>query len=162
MRLMKHHNDLSPTVRTMKPQDNSTDDSIAMIQAASHLDGTRKLKSEPDSPRKSIDAYCDACGGHGHRWGDCDFLAKLIKSLQFLDSLEPSRKKNLLDTFHKEQVRKRSVKHNTALVRATRCMENNDIDGMYDIIHEIYNAVDDKGTDLTSKDMDSLEDDHRK
>ncbi len=42
-----------------------------------------------------------------------------------------------------------------------QCMENNDIAGMYAIVHELHNTKDDKGVDLTSKGMELLEDDHQ-
>jgi hypothetical protein len=94
MQPMKHHTKMTPTMHTMKLQDLSTDDFMAMIRAANQPNTARKTKSEiTDGPRKSVDVYCDACGRHGHCWHDCDFLAIIINSLKFLDSLDQLRKR---------------------------------------------------------------------
>lgn len=85
-----------------------------------------------------MDIYCDACSSHGHRWRDCNFPAKTIKALEFLGNLDPNKKKTLLDTFHKEQNRKRQAKQTTAIAWAITYLENKDIESMYALIQELH------------------------
>jgi hypothetical protein len=74
----------------------------------------------------------------------------------FLNSLDAAKKKSLLETFHKEQVRKRSAKQNNATVRAIQYLEDNDIQGMYSLIQELQTEEVTKTVDLSK----SLDEDH--
>jgi hypothetical protein len=155
---MKNHSDSTPIMRTTKLQDINTENILDMIRVANQQrDAPKKGKIEPsDGPRKSVDVYCDACGTHGHHWWDCDFLAKIINCSNFLNSLDAAKKKSLLETFHKEQVRKRSAKQNNATVRAIQYLEDNDIQGMYSLIQELQTEEVTKTVDLSK----SLDEDH--
>jgi hypothetical protein len=154
---MKTHLDSTPIMRTTKLQEITTENILDIIRAANQRDVSKKGKTEPsDGPRKSVDVYCDACGSHGHRWRDCDYLAKLITCLNFLNSLDAAKKKSLLETFHKEQVRKRSAKQNNATVRAMQYLEDNDMHGMYSLIQELQTDEATKSMDLSNK----LDEDH--
>jgi hypothetical protein len=73
------------------------------------MDMICKLQQKPTSnaPRKSIDIYCDACGGHGHTWKRCNYLAKLAKSFEFLTKLDKAKTQEIIQVYHKEQERLR-------------------------------------------------------
>jgi len=83
-------------------------------------------------------------------------LAKIINCSNFLNSLDAAKKKSLLETFHKEQVRKRSAKQNNATVRAIQYLEDNNIQGMYSLIQELQSEEVTKTVDLSK----SLDEDH--
>ncbi len=135
---MKTHAESTPTMRVTKLHDVTTEDFIEMIRAATSHDGPKKGKQDSkEGPRKAVDIYCDACGTHGHGWRNCDFLAKLFKAMEFMANIDSTKKKLLLDTFHKEQNRKRQSKQGNAVARAAECLENNDIQGMYALIQEL-------------------------
>jgi uncharacterized protein with ACT and thioredoxin-like domain len=70
--------------------------------------------------------------------------------------LDAAKKKNLLETFHKEQVRKCIAKQNNATVRAIQYLEDNDIQGMYSLIQELQTEEVTKTVDLSK----SLDEDH--
>jgi hypothetical protein len=70
--------------------------------------------------------------------------------------LDAAKKKSLLETFHKEQVRKRSAKQNNATVRAMQYLEDNDIQVMYSLIQELQTDEATKSMDLSNK----LDEDH--
>jgi hypothetical protein len=137
---MKSNVDNTPTIRTTKMQDLTTDAFIKIIRAAQNTDTIHAPKQETpkrNDSRKSIDIYCDAWGSHGHRWRDCDYLAKLIKALDFLNNLEATKKKTLLETFHKEQMKWRQSKRSMAIARATTYLQEQDIESMYNLVHEL-------------------------
>jgi hypothetical protein len=90
-------------------------DEIAKI-LAKHMDETtsivRSLQNNPSKPtanksltdkRQSVDIFCDACGGHGHKAKNCDFTARLVKGLDFIATLDAAKKKDIMETFLKEQ-----------------------------------------------------------
>ena len=153
---MKTHAESTPTMRVTKLHDVTTEDFIEMICAATSRDGPKKGKQDStEGPRKSVDIYCDACGTHGHGWRNCDFLAKLFKAMEFMANIDSTKKKLLLDTFHKEQNRKRQSKQGNAVARAAECLENNDIQGMYALIQELQSPETEQGN---GKDLHGLED----
>jgi ribosomal protein S20 len=57
--------------------------------------------------------------------------------MEFMATIDSTKKKLILDTFHKEQNRKRQSKQGNAVARAAECLENNDIQGMYALIQEL-------------------------
>jgi hypothetical protein len=69
-----------------------------------------KLRNNDQDAHKSADIYCNGCGMHGHGWRKCDFCAKVIKSMEFTAPQDPTKKKELLETFMKEQTRRRQQK----------------------------------------------------
>ena len=73
-------------------------------QRVTQKESPKRNKKDTDRPKKSKDMYCDACGTHGHGWWDCDFLAKLVKALDFLSKMDSTKKQTLLETYHKEQL----------------------------------------------------------
>lgn len=104
---MKTYVETIPTMCPAKLPDITTEDILDMLWVANHREAPKKEKPEPtEGPGKSVDVHCDACGTHGQRWQDNDFMAKLIKSPDFITNLEPSKSKNLLETFQKEQLQK--------------------------------------------------------
>ncbi len=137
---MKTHTaESTPIMRATKLQDVTTNEFMEMIRAANTRDGLKRGKQvTQEAPRKSIDIYCDACGTHGHGWRNCDFLAKLLKAMEFMANIDPTKKKLLLETYQKEQTCKRQAKHGNAVARAAQCLEDNDIQGMYALIQELH------------------------
>lgn len=53
--------------------------------------------------RRFTDVYCGACGGYGHPETKCDFVARMIKSLDFIAALDGTKRKEILDEFLTEQ-----------------------------------------------------------
>jgi hypothetical protein len=122
---MKNHSDTLPIMRTTKLQDHTprsipsatpierttklpdltTEDLMDIIHAATHKDNQDKKHQATTSmtPRTSVDVYYVACSTYYHFWRNCDFLAKLLKSLDFLNNLDPAKKKVVMDTFHTKQ-----------------------------------------------------------
>jgi hypothetical protein len=153
---MKTHAESTPTMRATKLHDVTTEDFIETIRANNSRDGPKKGKQDStEGLRKSVDIYCDACGTHGHGWRNCDFLAKLLKAMEFMANIDSTKKKFLLETFHKEQNRKRQSKQGNAVARAAECLENNDIQGMYALIQELQSPETEQGN---GKDLLGLED----
>ena len=74
--------------------------------------------------RKSADIYCDGCGMHGHGWRKCDFCTKVIKSTEFIASLEPAKKKEL-----------QKQKANTA--GRARLLQASDIDNLFEVLAQL-------------------------
>jgi hypothetical protein len=68
--------------------------------------------------RRPIDLFCDACGGHGHPWKRCDYLAKLIKAAEFMKAMDKPKQNELLQSYHKEQQRLRENKIQRNLAKA--------------------------------------------
>jgi hypothetical protein len=142
-------------MRTTNLPDVTAENFLDMIRAANQRDSNKKGNgNSSEGPRKSVDIYCDACGAHGHRWRDCDFLAKLIKCLTFVNSMDAAKKKALLESFHKEQERKRAGKQNKAKIRALQYLEDKDINGMYALVQELHTAQDAKDYMEFSKILD--------
>jgi len=156
---MKTHCEISHTIWTTQIQDLTPEDLMEIIRSVNNpWESTRKPKQEPpSSPRKSVDVYCDTCSSHGHRWRDCNFLAKTIKALDFLSNLDTNKRKTLLDTFHKEQTRKRQTKQSTAIVRASTYIENKDIKSMYVLIQELHPEDAEKHKKHTVEEEEDLE-----
>jgi hypothetical protein len=153
--LKTHGLDSTAIMRTTNLHDVTAENFIDMIRAANQRDSNKKGNgNSSDGPRKSVDIYCDACGAHGHHWRDCDFLAKLIKCLTFVNSMDAAKKKALLETFHKEQECKRAGKQNNAKIRALQYLEDKDIDGMYALVQELHTAQDAKDHMEFSKILD--------
>lgn len=63
-----------------------------------------------DNKRITVDKYCHFCGVHGHLSTSCDFMAKLIIANESLKKVDPNIKKDLQESFRKEQRRKRDKK----------------------------------------------------
>jgi hypothetical protein len=98
---------------------------------------THKSKADTET-RKSADIMCDGCGMHGHGWKHCDFCAKILKSLEFLKGLDLTKKKDLLETFDKEQQRKRAnkLKNPRGHIRFLTADDTN-VDHIYDLLAEL-------------------------
>jgi hypothetical protein len=69
-------------------------------------------------------------------------MAKRIRSLDYLSSLDPEKKKNLFETFNKEQLCKHQVKQNSTIVHTAVYLESNDIDSMFVLVQEIQHICD--------------------
>lgn len=156
---MKNHSDTLPIMRTTKLQDHTprsipsatpierttklrdltTEDLMDIIHAATHKDNQDKKHQATTSmtPRTSVDVYYVACSTYYHFWRNCDFLAKLLKSLDFLNNLDPAKKKVVMETFHTKQQWHRQHKQTNAVARAATYLENNDISSMYALIQEM-------------------------
>jgi hypothetical protein len=65
-----------------------------------------------------------------------------------------------LETFNKEQLRKRQVKQNNATARAAVYLENNDINGMFALVQEIQHNGD-LPYELAQQDADHVTDHHQ-
>jgi hypothetical protein len=74
---------------------------------------------------------------HGHGWRKCDFCAKIIKSTDFIASLEPAKKKELLEAFMKEQARCRQQKQKANTTGRARLLQVRDIDTLYEVLTEL-------------------------
>jgi len=68
--------------------------------------------------------------------------------------MDVAKKKALLESFHKEQERKRAGKQNNAKIRALQYLEDKDIDGMYALVQELHTAQDAKDYMEFSKILD--------
>jgi len=68
--------------------------------------------------------------------------------------MDAAKKKALLETFHKEQERKRAGKQNNAKIPALQYLEEKDIDGMYALVQELHTAQDAKDHMEFSKILD--------
>jgi hypothetical protein len=75
--------------------------------------------------------------------------------MEFMANIDPTKKKLLLETFHKEQNRKRQSKQGDAVAQAAECLKNNDIQGMYALIQELQLPETEQGN---GKDLLGLED----
>jgi hypothetical protein len=118
-----------------------TDDAVvrAIINYANNRHGAKKsfTKTTTDTEsRKSVDAFCDACGGHGHRWKNCDSLAKMIKCLDYVSTLSDIDKSALLITYNQEQARRRKVKQLATAGHARFLRDAGDIDGLFQLIQD--------------------------
>jgi hypothetical protein len=82
------------------------------------------LHNNDQVARKSADIYCDGCGMHGHGWRKCDFCTKVIKSTEFIASLEPAKKKEL-----------QKQKANTA--GRARLLQASDIDNLFEVLAQL-------------------------
>ena len=92
--------------------------------------------SNPSDSRKSVDIFCDACGGHGHPWAACDYTAKLIKAIDYIASLDPASRKTVLENYHKEQTRRRQWKQMATAGRARQLRDNGDTEGLFELMQE--------------------------
>jgi len=92
--------------------------------------------------RKSVDIFCDACGGHGHPWAACDYTAKLLKAIDYIASLDPASRKTVLDNYHKEQTRRRQWKQMATAGRARQLRDSGDTDGLFDLMQEYQSYLD--------------------
>jgi hypothetical protein len=129
-----------PTLRTLQQYPtiiNNPDDSHDII-----LRLGKQLSSDmnnlPDS-RKSMDMFCDACGQHGHPWKRCDYLAKLIKKLDFASKLDKPKQLEILAAFHKEQQKQCDNRIKRNLGHARTLKDNGDIEGLYNLLLEENN-----------------------
>jgi hypothetical protein len=95
-----------PTMHTLQYRPNFLDSHIDTNNDIILRLAKPKLVETPDS-RKSMDMFCDACGQHGNPWKCCNYLAKLIKALDFTSKLDKPKQLELLATFHKEQQKQR-------------------------------------------------------
>jgi hypothetical protein len=102
--------------------------------------------------RKSVDVFCDACGGHGHRWKNCDYLAKMITCLDYISAITDANKKALLDTYRQEQSRRRKMKQLTAAGRARMLKDSGDADGLYQFMQDMEGYTFDGTSDYVSGD----------
>jgi hypothetical protein len=98
--------------------------------------------SIPSEPRKSVDIFCDACGGHGHPWATCDYTAKLLKAIDYIASLDPASRKTILENYHKEQTRRRQWKQLATTGRARQLRDSGDTEGLFDLMQEYQSYLD--------------------
>ncbi len=99
-----------PTLHTLQQYPtiiNNPDDSHDIILCLGKQQSS-DMNNLPDS-RKSMDMFRDACGQHGHPWKCCDYLAKLIKALDFASKLDKPKQLEILAAFHKEQQNQSNV-----------------------------------------------------
>jgi hypothetical protein len=66
-----------------------------------------------------VDKYCHFCGMHGHVTTSCEFMAKLLIANEMLSKVDPKAKKELQDTFRKEQQKRREkrMQKHTKIIR---------------------------------------------
>jgi hypothetical protein len=103
--------------------------------------------SSPDLPtssdgRKSVDIFCDACGGHGHPWAACGYTAKLLKAIDYIASLDPASRKTVLENYHKEQTWRRQWKQMATAGRAHQLRDSGDTEGLFDLMQEYQSYLD--------------------
>lgn len=112
---------------------------------------TKQQQKDLQEPRKSVDIYCDACGGYGHPWRCCDFLAKTLKAAHFMTNLDKTKQIEIVTTFAKEQqcLRDNKIKWNIGKARILK--DNGDIEGLYNLL--LTNAEGDD--DFTPKENDT-------
>lgn len=94
------------------------------------------LTTDSHESRKPIDIFCDACGGHGHPWKRCDYLARLIKALDFTTKLDKNKQIEILQAFTKEQQRLRENKIKRNISKARTLKDSGDIEGLYKLLTE--------------------------
>jgi hypothetical protein len=98
--------------------------------------------SIPSETRKSVDIFCDACGGHGHPWATCIYTAKLLKAIDYIASLDPASRKTILENYHKEQTRRRQWKQLATAGRARQLRDSGDTEGLFDLTQEYQSYLD--------------------
>jgi hypothetical protein len=118
------------------------DNSEAIIRA--YRGGTKSPAGQLKTPslskvtgketRKFADVNCGACGGYGHPELQCDFAARLLKSLDFIATMDSTKKKELLDEFFAEQRRRRENKQTSLAGKARICRDTNDVEGLYKLL----------------------------
>lgn len=84
--------------------------------------------------RKFMDVYCGACGGYGHPDKQCDFVARMIKSLDFIAAMDNTKRKDILEEFSTEQRRRRDSKQTSLAGKARVCRDANDVEGLYKLL----------------------------
>ncbi len=151
--MIRSINDIKSTQNKQMTDSSAVD---ALIRRTTNLDNAKllqhKTKTDNDT-RKSADIICYACGMHGHAWRRCDFCAKIIKSLEFLKGLDSTKKRELLDTFAKEQSRKRSnkMKNRAGHVRLLKA-DATDVDQLYDLLAELEEEQHNSASDTEQTD----------
>jgi len=132
--------DTHPTLRTLQHHPNTTDNSHDSPDIILHL-AKHKLPDKPELPdsRRSMDMFCDSCGQHGHPWKCCDYLAKLLKALDFASKLDKQKQLDILAAFHQEQQKQRDIKIKRNLGRVRTLKDNGDIEGLYNLLLEDTN-----------------------
>ena len=157
--MKKESNNTTPHIRTataasQNPQTSQPVDEITKI-LAKHMDDTTSLvRSLKDTKaqqilkysndrRQSVDVFCNACGGHGHKSLNCDFVARLANSLDFIATLDAPKKKEIMETFLKEQNRRRQFKQTDKKGRARVLRDTGDIEGLYNLVTQKQGNEDD-------------------
>jgi hypothetical protein len=98
------------------------------------------------NPRKLVDSYCDACGGYGHRQRQSNFVAKLIKSLDYISKLEPAKQNLILAEFAPEQSKQREKKQAATAGKARMLKEAKDAEGLYNLLTQTHQQSDDESS----------------
>jgi hypothetical protein len=149
--MKKHATQISPVIRTAAAVSATTlqvqpVDAIAKM-LEKHMDATTNIvrslqnnptkstaEKSPSDKRQSVDIFCDACGGHGHKAKNCDFAARLLKSLDYIATLDVAKKKEIMATFIKEQTRRRLAKITDRKGRARALRDTGDVEGLYKLV----------------------------
>jgi hypothetical protein len=92
------------------------------------------MKPQPQEPRRSIDLFFDACGGHGHPWKCYDYTAKLLKANKRIKNRDKNQCQDLLQSYLKEQHRLRDNKIKRNLAKACPLTDTGDTDGLYQLL----------------------------
>jgi len=109
------------------------DETTSIVRSLQNRNSKLPAK-QSNEKRQSVDIFCDACGGHGHKAKNCDFTARLIKGLDFIATLDVTKKKDIMETFLKEQTRRRLVKIKDRKGRARVLRDSGDIGGLYQLL----------------------------
>jgi hypothetical protein len=152
--MKKHTNQVTPFIQSAVAHTQEMPlvqpmDEIAKI-LSKHMDETtsivRSLQNNPSKltanksltdKRQSVDIFCDACGGHGHKAKNCDFTAQLVKGLDFIATLDAAKKKDIMETFLKEQTRRKLVKITVGKGRARVLRDTGDAEGLYKLLTKL-------------------------
>lgn len=118
------------------------DDTTSLVRSLKDTTAKQILKYSNER-RQSVDVFCNACGGHGHKVLNCDFVARLSNSLDFIASLDAAKKKEIMDAFQKEQNRRRQFKQTDRKGRARVLRDTGDIEGLYNLATEHQGDDDD-------------------
>ena len=138
-----------PAPSSLEPVDEITkilakhmDDTTSLVRSLKDTPAKQILKYSNDK-RQSVDVFCNGCGAHGHKALNCDFITRLSNSLDFIATLDATKKKEIMDAFTKEQTRRRQSKQTDKKGRARVLRDTGDIEGLYNLATENHGNEDD-------------------
>ena len=118
------------------------DETTTIVRFLQNNTSKQTAAKQLSDKRPSVDIFCNGCGGHGHKVKNCDFVARLSKGLDFIATLDAAKKNDIMDTFIKEQTRRRLIKITDRKGRARVLRDSGDVEGLYQLLSNPENEND--------------------